>query len=205
MGFLTEFKNNQQLHVEQSLEHWELVGFETRNKFKVKDSNGNLLFYVAEQRRGLLQFFMRQFLGHWRPFEVYFFSPDKTLLWKAKHPFRFFFRHFEIQTVDGVRFGHLQQRFAILKKSFDVCDKIGSKVFKVRSPIYKPWTFSFLKGPLKMATIKKRWSGLLNEAFTDKDNFLIDFHMDLQTEEDYKLVISAAFFIDLIYFEKKAR
>ncbi len=204
MSIIEKIKQNPQLHVEQVFEHWELLSYETRNKFKVNDSSGNLLYYVAEQNKGAWQFILRQFLGHWRPFEVHFFSPERELLWIAKHPFRFFFRHFEVQSTEGVKLGHLQQRFSLLKKSFDVCNKVGAKIFTVRSPIYKPWTFVLKKGPLDVATIKKKWSGLLTEAFSDKDNFTIDFHYSLEEENDYQLIISSAFFIDLLYFEKKA-
>jgi len=50
--------------------------------------------------------------------------------------------------------------------------------------------------------VKKKWSGLLTEAFTDKDNFAVELgNLD---ENQRRLVLAAAIYIDLMFFEKKA-
>ena len=53
--------------------------------------------------------------------------------------------------------------------------------------------------------MQKKWSGLLAEAVTDKDNFLVDFGNGPLGENERRLVLAAALFIDLQYFERKAR
>jgi uncharacterized protein YxjI len=100
--------------------------------------------------------------------------------------------------------GALQQRFAILTKSFDVEDARGKVRYEVRSPIWRLWTFTFTKYGRNVADVQRRWSGLLSETFTDRDDFLLSMHGKNLDSEDRLLILSAALFVDLQYFERKA-
>ena len=55
------------------------------------------------------------------------------------------------------------------------------------------------------ALIEKKWSGLLTEMFTDKDNFRVAFLDPGLSAEQRMLVLAAAVFVDLQYFERKAQ
>ena len=68
-----------QVIVKQKRELAELFGFETRNKYEITNTDGNLLGYCAEQQKGLLGFLFRQFLGHWRSFELHFYDADRKV------------------------------------------------------------------------------------------------------------------------------
>ena len=88
-------------------------------------------------------------------------------------------------------------------KKFDFESSTGSILYSVSSPIWRIWTFPIKKDGTEVAKIEKKWSGALTELFTDADNFKATFESSLK-EDDKKLIISAAIFIDLQYFEKKA-
>ncbi len=45
---------------------------------------------------------------------------------------------------------------------------------------------------------------MFTELFTDKDTFMIDFTDERLTDNERKLVLAAAVFIDMKYFEAKA-
>ncbi|MES2856892.1 MAG: phospholipid scramblase-related protein, partial [Bdellovibrionota bacterium] len=62
--------------------------------------------------------------------------------------------------------------------------------------------FNFNGKPL--ASVNKKWSGMFTELFTDKDTFMIDFTDERLTDNERKLVLAAAVFIDMKYFEAKA-
>ena len=66
------------LIVRQRAELAELLGFETRNKYSIEGEQGQALAFAAEQQKGTLGFLLRQFLGHWRSFEIQFFDPLRT-------------------------------------------------------------------------------------------------------------------------------
>lgn len=199
-----QFSQFTELFVRQRRELAEFFGFETRNKYEIFDANQRVMAFAAEKRLGILDFLVRQFLGHWRSFELQFFSPQRELLFKARHPFRFFFARLEVTGADGNALGLLQQRFSILHKSFDVQDSFGRVVMEVRSPLWRPWTFVFSHGGRERALVAKKWSGLLSEIFTDRDNFAVRFSDPALSEPERRLVLAAALFIDLQYFEKKA-
>jgi uncharacterized protein YxjI len=195
----------QQIVLRQRKELAELMGVETRNKFEILGARGEGLGFAAEQGHGLGASLARMFMGHWRTFELHIFDAQRNLHLIALHPFRFFFQRLEIRGPEGQLLGALQQRFSILTKRFDVEDQHGRQILSCASPLWKPWTFPFQKDGREVATVKKRWSGLLKEAFTDTDNFLIEFTDPSLSAGERNLLLAAGLFIDLQYFEKRAQ
>lgn len=190
--------------VRQRHELAELFGYETRNKYEILDQSGQAIGFAAEQQKGFWNFLVRQFLGHWRSFEVLFFDQNRQLIWKCRHPFRWIFNRFEIEDAQGQKLGDLQQRFAVFSRRFDVHGPRGEVVLEMRSPLFRIWTFKFLRREKEVARIEKKWSGILSEGFTDKDTFrltLADPNLDLNTRS---LLLAACIFVDLMYFERKA-
>jgi uncharacterized protein YxjI len=192
-----------ELHVVQRKEIDELFGFETRNKYSIQ-LDGQELLFAAEQGKGGLAFFARTFLGHFRTFEIHFFDVTRQLVLRAVHPFRWFFQRLEVSFADGRPIGAIQQRFAVFSKRFDVEDASGQVLLRVSSPFYRPWTFAFLRNEAEVARVEKKWSGLLSEAFTDADRFRVLFQAPDLRPDERALVLTAAVFIDIQYFEKKA-
>lgn len=193
-----------EIYVKQRREMAELFGFETRNKYEVRGKNGDLIGYAAEQNKGLLGFLGRQFLGHWRSFEITIFSVDRQPLYRASHPFRFIFQRMELTDINGRLLGAVQQRFAFIFKRFDIQGPDGSVLLSMSSAPWKIWTFPFKRDGVEVAVLRKKWAGVLNEAFTDKDNFQIAFADSRLTNDERLLMLASAVFVDLQYFEKKA-
>ena len=196
--------HHRRLMVRQRHELGELFGFETRNRYEVVSEGGAQVAYAAEQQKGFLGFLFRQSLGHWRTFDIRFFTPDRAPFMTAHHPFRFLFQRLEVFNEAGALVGAIQQRFSILTKRFDVQDAGGQVLMEVSSPFWRLWTFPFMARGAQVACVQKKWSGLMAEAFTDKDNFAIDFGDGALGENERRLVLAAALFIDLQYFERKA-
>lgn len=193
-----------QILVQQVRETAELFGFETRNKYQIMDAQRQPLIFAAEQGKGILGFILRQYLGHWRKFDVHFVTPDRQVLMIAHHPFRWFFERIELRDASGKSIGAIQKRFSILTKRFDLENERGQPIMEVASPIWKIWTFTFTSRGRHVATVSKKWSGLFSEVFTDKDNFAIDFNDPTMGPAERLLVMASSIFIDLLYFEKKA-
>jgi uncharacterized protein YxjI len=200
-----DLTSRRQIVLRQRRELAELAGFETRNKFEILAEDGSPLGFAAEQGSGLGATLARMFLGHWRTFEIHVFDATRQLVVVAVHPFRMIFQRLEIRSADGRALGALQQRFSVLWKRFDVEDALGSTRFRVSSPLWKPWTFPFEREGREVACVRKKWSGLLKESFTDADNFQIEFTDPSLTDDDRTLLVAAGLFIDLQYFERKAQ
>jgi uncharacterized protein YxjI len=193
-----------ELYFRQKRELAELFGFETRNKYSVQSADGLQVAFAAEQQKGALGLLVRQFLGHWRSFEVTFFDAQRQPVLSAFHPFRFFFQRLEVHHPDGRMVGVLQQRWAVFSRRFDVLLPSGELVMEMRSTFLQFWTFPFFRGGREVAVIEKKWSGALTELFTDKDNFRVRFLSSELGADERMLILAAALFVDLQYFERKA-
>jgi uncharacterized protein YxjI len=200
-----ELASKSAIVLRQRRELAELAGFETRNKFEILAADGTPIGFAAEQGRGLAAFLARSFLGHWRTFEIHVFDMARQAVLVALHPWRIFLQRLEVQTPDGRPLGALQQRFSILTKRFDLERPGGGVLMTVSSPLWRPWTFPFERCGVEVAFVRKRWSGLLQEALLDADNFRIEFTEPSLSEDERALLLAAGLFIDLQYFERKAK
>ena len=201
---LAVVQRSSEIVVVQRRELAELFGFETRNKYAI-EADGVQVGFAAEQGKGGWEILARMFLGHWRTFEIHFFDQARQLVLRGLHPFRFFFQRLEVSRADGRTLGAVQQRFALLSKRFDVVDSSEQVILTVSSPIWRPWTFAFERQGRTLARVEKKWSGFLREAFTDADRFRVAFEPSELTLDERALVLAAALFIDLQYFERKTQ
>lgn len=200
---LENLPTTQRLFVKQVFELAEIFNFETRNKYRILDEGGRDVGYAAEQQKGFLGFLMRQFLGHWRSFEIHIFDTQRRPILTAHHPFRWFFQRLEVRDSSQRLLGVVERRFSILTKKFDVLSGQGLPLLEVSSPFWRIWTFPFRRQGQDLARISKKWSGIGYEMFTDRDNFLVEYLDPALTQDERALVLAASIFIDLMYFENK--
>lgn len=193
------------LHVQQVLEGFEIMlGYETRNKYRILDENLTPVAFAAEASQGFAAALMRGFFKHWRTFEIEIFDQSRNLIYRAKFPFRWFFKTLYLEDSSGRLMGHLQARFAIFHKKFDLHDANGRLIAEIASPWFKLWNFEFQKNNQKLGTIQKKWSGGITELFTDKDNFIVSFaqpDLDLETKA---LMVATCLMIDIVYFDNNS-
>lgn len=192
------------LHIKQVRELAELLGFETKNQYVIIDQEEIEIGRAIEVSNHIGHFIMRQFLGHFRRFEVLFFDAHSNKILKAIHPFRFFFHELEIYDHNEKMIGVIKQRFSFFYKKFDIVGQHGRKLFSVKSPWFKFWTFNIERMNRKEASVIKKWAGLTDELFFDKDNFKINYFNPELDPREKNLILASAIFIDLIYFERKA-
>jgi uncharacterized protein YxjI len=159
---------------------------------------------LCETFAGLGAMLMRQFVGHWRSYEIHVFDNMRNVILRAVHPFRWFFQRLEVFDAAGRPVGALQQRWSFFSKRFDVEDAAGRVLMTVNSPLWRPWTFRFERAGQRVASVLKKWSGALTELFTDADSFRIEFEHPGISPDERALLLCAGVFIDMQYFEAKA-
>lgn len=192
--------NAEGLVVSQKKEWGEiLTGFETRNRYKILDTQGQELFLAAEEGGNLL---LRWFLKALRPFTVQVRDMDNASMLQVKRPFRFFFHEAAVSDATGRVVGTIRRRFALLRRIYTVTDSHGRELCELFGPILHPWTFEVRQGGIEQGKICKKWSGLLKEGFTDADNFGVTFPSGW-SEEHKALLLGAVFLIDFVHFEKR--
>ncbi|MCV2402660.1 phospholipid scramblase family protein [Marinomonas sp. C2222] len=186
------------LIVNQKMELGEVVtGFETRNQYLVRDSEGNRLYHAVEEKGSVL---LRLFLKNSRPFNMLLLSDKNEVALSIKRKFRFIFHEAEINDANGRRLGHIQKRFTFFRSEYTVFDRYGNEIYQLSGPVFKPWTFFIKNNEKEYGKITKEWSGLLKESFSDADNFGVVFPLDFDTKSK-ALFLGAVFLIDFVHFE----
>jgi uncharacterized protein YxjI/ribosomal protein L37AE/L43A len=198
-----DLTGQREVFVSQKFELIETFAFETRNRYRILDTAGRQIGYAAEEQTGWMGFVFRQILGHWRTFEIHFYDNGRRPVLHAVHPFRFYFSRLEVYDARQQLIGAIQKRFSILSKRFSVENDRGEVVMEVVSPLWRIWTFPFVAEEKTVAIVNKKWSGILSEMLTDRDNFQVEFKSRGLSNDLRKVVLAAAVYVDLKYFEKQ--
>ncbi|MCE9668593.1 scramblase [Myxococcus stipitatus] len=179
-----------------------LVGWEGRNRYEVCDEQGRGSLFVGETGDGWASRLIRNFWPFYRA-RLECMTPGGMMALAVERPWSFLFARAEVFAWDGRELGTLVQRFRFFSRCFDIVTPGGAVVATVQGPFFKPWTFQVLQRGVEQAVIRKHWSGLLQEAFSDADNFSIEFHPSCTDGRLRQLVVAAALLVDLTYFDNR--
>ena len=189
--------------VEQDKEWGEiLIGFESKNRFVLRDEQGRTLGHAAEEGDGLGKVLLRNVFGRCRAATIHLYGEDRAELGRGVKPFRWYFHRMDIYEGDQ-KIGAIQRRFALLHRIFSLENPAGEEVLRIESRFLRLWTFQLMFGGRQVGVISKRWGGLLKEMFTDADVFGVEW-TDAVPEQVRKLLIVATFLIDFTCFENNA-
>lgn len=201
-----------QLLVHQKVELLEaLTGFETNNKFTVKNSIGQKVYYAVEDNDCCT----RNCCGPLRPFEMKILDNYRNQIIHLHRPlacdsccFPCCLQSMEVSAPPGTIVGYIEQEWSLCRPCFVIKNPSQDVVLRIEGPVCR---FSFCgdiefhvlnrDGDRKVGKISKQWSGLLREMFTDSDYFGITFPMDLDVRIKATL-LGACFLIDAMFFEK---
>jgi uncharacterized protein YxjI len=177
--------------------------FESKNRYVVQLPDGQPALYAAEAGRGAWAFVTRSFLKAKRPFTMQLRDAHGNVALTLERPWTWFFSELHVRDAQGQPLGMIDQRFALLAREFVVLDPNNRELARIHGPVFRPWTFRVLQGGQEVGRITKKWSGLLQEAFTDADTFGLEMGpaMDPRVRP---LALAATFLIDFLYFEDRS-
>ncbi|XP_030029424.2 phospholipid scramblase 1 isoform X2 [Manduca sexta] len=201
-----------QLLVHQKVELLEaFVGFETNNKYTIKNSVGQKVYYAVEDNDCCT----RNCCGPMRPFDMKIMDNFTNEVIHLHRPLACdscwcpcWLQSMEVSAPPGTVIGSIEQEWSICKPNYVIKDAVGDVVLRIKGPCC---TFSICgdvefhvyskEGETKVGKITKQWSGLAREAFTDSDYFGISFPIDLDVKIK-AVLLGACFLIDFMFFEK---
>lgn len=200
-----------QMLVQQQVELLEaFVGFETANKYVVKNTLGQQIYFAAEDTNCCT----RQCCGNNRCFDMKILDNTQKEVIHLHRDLRCttcwcpcFLQKMEV-TAGGQTIGYVCQTWSPCFPKFSVQDAKGDVVLRIEGPFCTcnccgdvEFDVTSEDGNSKVGKISKQWSGLIKEHFTDADNFGINFPMDLDVNVKATL-LGACFLIDFMYFER---
>lgn len=183
-----------------------LTGWEIPNEYAVlRKGMGGAAFHVVEQTAGWGELLRRMFLGPWRPFTAHVEDLSRgSLAMRLVRPWRWFFPELQVLDQDEKLLLVVRRRWSWVTARYEIVDAQGRTIGEVQGRFWRPWTFELSGEGRHMATVKKRWSKLFTEVFSDADNFTVDF--DADTPDRWKAIaLAATVLIDVVHFESSQR
>ncbi|XP_027789540.2 phospholipid scramblase 1-like [Marmota flaviventris] len=200
-----------QLLVQQQVEILEAItGFETNNRYEIKDRLKQTIYFAVEDNDCCT----RNFCGYNRPFTIKILTLSGQEIIILKRPLRcnscFFpccLQKIEVQAPPGVPIGYVSQTWHPCFPKFSVQNENRKEVLKVIGPIMVcncnaniDFEVKSLDKGTVVGKISKQWAGFIKELFTNSDNFGIQFPLDLDVKMK-AVMLGACFLIDFMFFE----
>jgi uncharacterized protein YxjI len=192
-----------QLYVRQKKEWAEiLVDWEGANQYEVLDQTQRTVALIAERSEGFLDTIKRVILRSHRPLSVEVFDGEGERVAHLSRSFFWFFSDLFVDSPEGRRLGSVHRRFGIIRKKYDLLDARGGAFARISAPLWRIWTFPIISAEGEtVGQISKKWSGLMREAFSDADTFLIDYGQGEFNDEQRLVILAAAISVDFDFFE----
>ena len=207
-----------QILVHQQVELWEVTtGYQTANRYIVKNTLGQQIYFAAEESN----LCCRQYCGIHRPFTLSILDNSQNEVIHmvrefscSTHFYCFWARQrMEVQSPPGEVVGYVRQdcsfwnpRFTLMNTEEQPVLTISGRMVDLCCRGITPnitFDVATLDGT-SVGNVTKQWSGLAKEYFTSADNFGISFPMDLDVRMK-AVVMGACFLIDFIFFEYQTR
>ncbi|XP_062069446.1 phospholipid scramblase 1-like isoform X2 [Lepus europaeus] len=209
--------HQQQSKIDQVLIHQQvellevLTGFETQNKYEIRNSLGQRVFLAVEDTDCCT----RNCCGASRPFTLRILDNTGREVMTLERPLRCnsccfpcCLQKIEVQAPPGVPIGYVSQTWHPCLPKFTIQNEKEEDVLKISGPCVVcsccgdiDFEIKSLDEQSMVGKISKQWTGLLKEAFTDADNFGIQFPLDLDVKMK-AVMLGACFLIDFMFFEK---
>jgi len=212
-----------QLLIHQDVELVEaFTGFETKNKFKIKNSVGQQCYFAYEES----SCFQRCCCGNAREFVMHVVDNTGYEVMRISRPLKLCagccwcasadccsFSLF-VEAPVGNPIGSIHQAQSCWKPKYLVKDASGNHIFDIKGPccvlsgpcctceipfeIFSPGSIG---GDVPVGKITRQYGGFAKEFFTDATNFSLTFPIDLEVKVKAVLV-AATFLIDIMFFEQ---
>ncbi|NP_001090508.1 phospholipid scramblase 2 S homeolog [Xenopus laevis] len=204
-----------QILVHQQVELLEaLTGYETNNKYEIKNSLGQRVYFAAEENDCCT----RNCCGPGRPFTMTIVDNTGREIMKLNRPcrcssccFPCCLQKLEVQAPPGTVVGYVKQNWHPCLPKFTIQDENEQGVLKIKGPCIPCSCCTDVNFEVKtmdessvVGRITKQWTGYVKEAFTDADNFGIQFPMDLDVKVK-AVLLGACFLIDFMFFEESEK
>ncbi|KAM4772723.1 phospholipid scramblase 2-like [Rhinophrynus dorsalis] len=200
-----------QILIRQHIELLEIfTGFETNNKYELKNSMGQRVYYAAEENDCC----NRNCCGNIRSFTMTIVDNMGREVIRLLRPLRCYeccfpccLQKLEVQAPPGTTVGYVIQNWHLCLPKLTIQNEKGEDILKITGPCIPCRCCTDVNFEVKsldessiVGRISKQWTGLIRETFTDGDYFGVQFPMDLDVKTK-AVVLGACFLIDFMYFE----
>jgi hypothetical protein len=201
-----------QLLIHQLIEMLEvLTGFETENKYVIKNAMGQQVYFAAESSDCL----ERQCCGPARAFSMAIIDNFQREVIHLERPFRCghcccpcHLNELQVQSPPGNVIGYVNEIWTCCYPEFNITDAAGTNQFFIHGPVCPCKCYHDVEFPIltadragQIGTLTSQWSGCAQECVTDAGNFSVTFPMGAPWQTKV-LLLASAFLVDFMFYEK---
>ncbi len=181
----------------------EKVGlFKFANSYKVYDAQGEIGRITQQLTTGqkMLRLILKKAM---LPFKMEIIDLEGDVLVTLQRGWTFWMSKISITDGTGNLLGTIQQKFAILKPTFKIFDETATNIATI-SGDWKGWNFTIVDSSGNhVGSITKKWNGILKEAFTTADKYVVDIEPAYAEDKKKMAIVSCAVTIDMVLKESK--
>lgn len=177
--------------------------FKFENEYKVFDEENNQIGAINQKLTGgqkVLRLFLNKAM---LPFTLDIVDTNGTVLAKIERGWTFFMSKISIIDDNGNTIGHIKQKFKLFKPTFEIQSENNEVIGKITGD-WKAWDFKiFDDKEIQIGTVNKKWAGILKEAFTTVDKYIVNIDSINLSKENKIAILASAITIDMVLKEAK--
>ena len=173
------------------------------NAYKVYNSGGDLIGAIKETMPAWLKVLSLFINKAFFPFKLDILDGEENVLATIKRGWTFFMSKIEVLDGQGGLIARIKQQFKFLKPTFHIVDVSGAPVASITGD-WKAWNFTISgSNGGQIGTITKKWNGILKEAFTTADKYIVSIDPGVAEDEKKVAVVATAITIDMVLKESR--
>jgi len=170
----------------------EKVGmFKFSNAYKVYDTKGEIGAIIQRLTTGqkVLRLLLKKAM---LPFKLEIIDLEGEVLVTLQRGWTFWMSKITITDSKGDFLATIKQKFAFLKPTFKILDETGTEIASITGD-WKGWNFSIVDdNGNNVGTITKKWNGILKEAFTTANKYVVDILPEFAEDKRKMAIVSCA-------------
>ncbi|MDR1388457.1 MAG: hypothetical protein LBJ31_00575 [Treponema sp.] len=173
------------------------------NTYRVYSPNGEQIGTIQETMHGILKVLSLFINKSFFPFKLDVLDTTGRVLAMIKRGWTFFMSKIQVLDETGAVIAHIRQQFKFFKPTFHILDTNEQPIASI-SGDWKAWNFAITSNEGKqIGTITKKWNGILKEAFTTADKYIVSIDKDIAEDDGKTAIVATAITIDMVLKESK--
>lgn len=173
------------------------------NAYNVYDGSGNPIGKIKQDMPGglkALSLFLSKALF---PFKLVISDANDNALATVKRGWTLFLSKIIIENASGEPIGYIRQRFKMFRPEFRISDASQMEIAIINGD-WKAWNFSITdRAGQPIGTITKKWNGVLKEAFTTADKYVVSIEPHVKEDVQKVAIVASAITIDMVLKESR--
>jgi uncharacterized protein YxjI len=173
------------------------------NSYKIFDEDGNQIGSVQQKMSRGYKFLSFLVSKSMFPLALDIMDMDGRVLISLRRGWKLLLSKISLLDERGSHIANINQKFKLLKAEFHIVDTAGGQIGRILGD-WKSWNFTITDiRDAELGVVTKKWAGLLKEAFTTADKYVVSIKPTLTDMKRRKTIIASAIVIDMILTEGK--